>query len=135
MAKSYHNPPELFDSTQFGFSQIVSVPATGRIVYISGQVAWDNGETIIGPGDFPLQITQTFRNLATAMATAGGQLSDIVSMRIYFLEQKADELSHISAALKEHFPVNQAPATTWIGVRALADPAFMIEIEATAVIV
>lgn len=134
MAKSYHNPPELFDSTEYGFSQIVTAPATGRIVYLSGQVAWDNGETIVGPGDFPLQIAQTFRNLATAMESVGGQFSDIVSMRIYFLEEKAEELSHISTALREHFPLGEAPATTWIGVRALADPAFLIEIEATAVI-
>ena len=55
-------------------------------------------------------------------------------MRIYILEQKLVESHHISEALKEYFPSEQAPATTWIGVRALANEEFLIEIEAIAVI-
>jgi enamine deaminase RidA (YjgF/YER057c/UK114 family) len=68
------------------------------------------------------------------MKIAGGALTDVVSMRIYIVQEKLDETHHISAALKEFFPADQAPATTWIGVHALANEDFLIEIEAIAVI-
>lgn len=133
MPKKYINPPELFDSLQYGFSQIVESKG-GHTIYLSGQVAWDEQKHIVGPDDLRAQTWQTFKNLETAMHAAGGNLSDIVSMRIYIVEEKLEEDRHISEALKQFFDAGQAPATTWIGVRALANKEFMIEIEAIAVI-
>ena len=58
-------------------------------------------------------------------------LLPVCSMRIYIVKEKlADIELHVSAALKEFFPVERAPATTWIGVYALANSDFLIEIEA-----
>lgn len=133
MAKEYINPPELFPSLQYGFSQIVSSSA-GKLVFLSGQVAWDEQQRIVGPDDLRLQTRQALRNVETAVAAAGGQLRDVVSMRIYILEDKLAESRAITEALKAFFPQEQAPATTWIGVRALANEEFLIEIEAIAVI-
>jgi len=133
MPKEYINPPQLFPSLQYGFSQIVSAIG-GKTVYISGQVAWDEQQMIVGPGDLRTQTWQTFRNIDTAMQVAGGALSDVVSMRIYIVESVLDESLHISDALKEFFPIQQAPATTWIGVSALANRDIHIEIEAIAMI-
>ena len=74
----------------------------------------------------------TVRQLARM---AGGSLADVVSMRIYVVKEKlADIEHHISAALKEFFPAERAPATTWIGVHALANNDFLIEIEAVGVV-
>ena len=61
---------------------------------------------------------------------AGGTLADIVSMRIYVVKEKLGEMEAISAALKKFFPAERAPATTWVGVHALANSDFLIEIEA-----
>lgn len=133
MPKERINPPQLFPSLQYGFSQIV-VSSGGRTVYLSGQVAWDEQQQIVGPGDLRAQIWQTFRNIKTAMAAAGGGLSDIVSLRIYIVEEQMSNSHHVSEALLAHFPQSQAPATTWIGVRSLANGDFLIEIEATAVV-
>ena len=133
MPKETINPPELFDSLQYGFSQIVTVSGSTTI-YLSGQVAWDERQQIVGPGDLEAQTWQTFENIKIAMAAAGGQLKDVVSMRIYIVEDVLAESHHISQALQAYFPKDQAPATTWIGVRALADEAFLIEIEAIAVV-
>ena len=72
--------------------------------------------------------------IETALKVAGGTLTDIVSMRIYIVEEKLDESHHIEAGLKEFFPPDCAPTTTWIGVRALANQGFLIEIEAIGVI-
>ena len=72
--------------------------------------------------------------LKSVIKMAGGTLTDIVSMRIYIVEEKLEESHHIQEALKEFFPQDRAPTTTWIGVRALANKEFLIEIEATGVI-
>lgn len=133
MSKETINPPQLFPSLQYGFSQIVTSRG-GRTVYLSGQVAWDERQQIVGPGDLRAQIWQTFHNLKTAMTAAGGSLSDIVSMRIYIVEDQMSNNRHVSEALLAHFSPDKAPATTWIGVRSLANEAFLIEIEATAVV-
>ena len=133
MAKEYINPPELFPSLQYGFSQVVSSPA-GRLVFLSGQVAWDREQRIVGPGDLRAQTWQALRNVETAVAAAGGGLTDVVSLRIYILEEKLAESGVITEALKAFFPEEQVPATTWIGVRALANEAFLIEVEAIAIV-
>lgn len=129
MPKEYLNPKELFPSLQYGFSQIV-VTQGGQTVYLSGQVAWDAEQQIVGVDDLGAQTRQTLRNIETAMKAAGGALTDVVSLRIYIVKEKLAEMHHISAALKEFFPQDQAPATTWIGVYALANSDFLIEIEA-----
>lgn len=133
MRKETISPPKLFDSLQYGFSQVVTTSG-GRTVYLSGQVAWDAKQQIVGPGDLRLQTLKALENVRTAMQAAGGQLSDVVSLRIYIVEEALDESRHISQALRDTFPADQAPATTWIGVRALANPEFLIEIEAIGVI-
>lgn len=131
MPKQTLNPPELFPSLQYGFSQIVTATAV-TTVYLSGQVAWDANQQIVGAGDLRAQTWQALHNVATAVAAAGGRLSDVVSMRIYIVETVLDQSRHVSDALKTFFPPEHAPATTWIGVCALANRDFLIEIEAIA---
>jgi 2-iminobutanoate/2-iminopropanoate deaminase len=133
MPKEYINPKELFPSLQYGFSQIVT-SSGGKMVFLSGQVGWNERQQMIGPDDLRAQTWQTIRNIETAIKIAGGTLADIVSMRIYILEEKLEESYRIREALKEFFPQDRAPTTTWIGVRALANKEFLIEIEATGVI-
>ena len=133
MSKEYINPKELFNSLQYGFSQIVT-SGSGKMVFLSGQVGWDEQKQIVGANDLRAQTWQAFRNIEVAMKEAGGALTDIVSMRIYIVEEKMEESRHIQAALKEFFPTDHAPTTTWIGVRRLANEEFLIEIEAIGVI-
>jgi enamine deaminase RidA (YjgF/YER057c/UK114 family) len=133
MAKEYLNPKELFPSLQYGFSQIIT-SSGGKMVFLSGQVGWNEQQQMIGANDLRAQTWQTFRNIEIAIKTVGGTLTDIVSMRIYIVEEKLEESHHIQAALKEFFPAERAPTTTWIGVRGLANKEFLIEIEAIGVI-
>jgi enamine deaminase RidA (YjgF/YER057c/UK114 family) len=133
MIKQHLNPPTLFNSLQYGFSQIVASTG-GTTVYLSGQVAWDAEQNIIGGDDLGEQTRQALRNVATGVETAGGALTDVVSLRIYIVARKLDDTSGISAALRDAFPPERPPATTWIGVPALARPEFLVEVEAIAVI-
>ncbi|GAB4270492.1 MAG: RidA family protein [Candidatus Promineifilaceae bacterium] len=132
MSKISLNPAALFNSRQYGFSQIV-VAQGSRTVYLSGQVAWDENEQIVGAGDLRAQVWQSLRNVETAVTHAGGTLEDVVSLRIYIRHDWMDKTAPISEGLKALFP-NNPPATTWIGVQSLARPEFLIEIEGTAVL-
>jgi enamine deaminase RidA (YjgF/YER057c/UK114 family) len=133
MPKHYLNPPNLFQSQQYGFSQIVKAKG-GTTVYFSGQVGWDEHETLAGGRDLVAQTRGAFENLQKAVQTAGGQMRDIVSLRIYVVNYKREEGAPISQCLLEFFPPDALPVTTWIGVQALARPELLIEIEAVAVL-
>jgi 2-iminobutanoate/2-iminopropanoate deaminase len=133
MPKQYLNPPELFNSVQYGFSQGV-VSQGGRTVYLSGQVGWDEEQEMSHPDNLHEQARQSLQNIAIALAAAGGMLADVVSLRIYIVERKMKESAGIRLALKEFFPGDNPPASTWIGVPSLANEGFLVEIEAIAVI-
>lgn len=134
MPKQHLNPPGLFPSTQYGFSQIVSA-TPGRLVFLSGQVAWDAQQNLIGSGDLKAQTRQALRNVETALGAAGARLTDLVALRLYIVDYEASrDASAITEVLKAVFEGSDPPACTWIGVAALANAGFLIEVEATAVV-
>jgi enamine deaminase RidA (YjgF/YER057c/UK114 family) len=130
MPTKHVNPASLFPSVQHGFSQVV-VASGAKTVFISGQTAWDINMQIVGRSCAE-QARQALRNVQSAVEAAGGTLGDIVALRIYVVRM-ADHVEAVGSALKEVFAANP-PASTWIGVVALAVPDFLIEIEATAVL-
>jgi enamine deaminase RidA (YjgF/YER057c/UK114 family) len=132
MPREYINPNSLFPCLPHGFSQMVM--ATGKkMVFVSGQTAWDTQKNIVGRDSVLEQARQAFRNLENAMEAAGGTLKDIVALRIYVVDYQAECGTAVGIVLREFFSENP-PASTWIGVSALADPEFLIEIEATALL-
>jgi 2-iminobutanoate/2-iminopropanoate deaminase len=64
---------------------------------------------------------------------AGAALSDVVSLRIHVVDYRPERAEAVAGPFQDFFSPGWAPATTWIGVAALADPRFLIEVEATAV--
>ena len=132
MSKEYINPNNLFPSLPHGFSQ--AVVASGRkMVFISGQTAWDAQKNIVGGDNLLEQARQALRNVKAAIEAAGGSLKDVVALRIYIVNYRPENAAAVGSALKEFFP-QTPPASTWIGVSTLAVPEFLIEIEATAVV-
>ena len=102
MPKEYINPNSLFPSLPHGFSQVVI--ATGRkMVFISGQTAWDARKNIVGGDSVLEQARQAFRNLEKAMEAAGGTLKDIVALRIYVVDYQAESGTAVGTALREFF--------------------------------
>lgn len=133
MPKEYINPPSLFRSLDHGFSQAVAASGT-RTLYVSGQTAWDANRQLVGGADVANQARQAFRNVRTAVEASGGTIGDVVSLRIYIVNYVPAMAEAVGNALREAFSSHAKPATTWIGVVSLADPAFLIEIEAVAVL-
>jgi len=133
MPKAYLNPPALFPSQQYGFSQIVAARG-GTTVYLSGQVAWDADQQIGDSGDLAAQTRRALANVETAVQAAGGTRHDVVSLRIYIVGEHIHRSQPVREGLLAFFDPDRQPASTWIGVPALANPDFLIEIEAVAVI-
>jgi len=133
MKRETINPSSLFDSRQYGFSQIV-ISNPGKIVFISGQVAWDEKLNLVGENDLAKQTQKSIDNVRTAIESAGGSLENIVMLRIYVVNYQKDDGPIISQILKGNFGTINPPASTWISVKGLANEGFMIELEAQAVI-
>jgi enamine deaminase RidA (YjgF/YER057c/UK114 family) len=126
-------PNGLFDSRPYGFAQaaVVSTPF-GRAVHVSGQVAWDVDQNIVGPGDIGRQLEKSLDNLAAALASVGATLDQVGALRLYIKQRHMGEGRAISAALRAKFG-DKPPCSTWIGVIALADEQFLIEVEPSVV--
>ena len=104
------------------------------MVFISGQTALDARKKIIGGHNLLEQARQALRSVQAAIEATGGTLNDIISLRIYIVNYQPQNAEAVSIALIEFFSSTNPPASTWIGVSALAVPEFLIEIEATAVL-
>lgn len=122
-AKGVYDPPT--------YTQTVKVTGAQSILLISGQVAYDTNGHPAHPGDFAAQARATYDALKRQVEAAGGTLASIVKLNTYLVDVRhRAEL----AAIREEFFGKKGPASTLVGVTALAQPGWLIEIEAIAVI-
>ena len=131
MQRKVLNPPTVFNSLQYGFSQAMEV-RDGRRILLSGQVGVDADERTVGPG-IAEQTATALDNIEKVLAAAGGDLSHVIMLRLYIVESARDQQEPIAAALRERFPSNPPPSS-WIIVSGLSLPEWLIEIEAEALI-
>ncbi|AYG08828.1 RidA family protein [Pseudomonas fluorescens] len=131
MQRKTINPPTVFNSLQYGFSQAMEV-REGRRILLSGQVGVDADERTVGPG-IAEQTATALDNIEKVLAAAEGDLSHVIMLRLYIVESARDQQEPIAAALRERFPDNPPPSS-WIIVSGLSLPEWLIEIEAEALI-
>lgn len=105
----------------------------GTTVYISGQVSVDVEGNVVGVGDFAAQARQVFENLRLALASVGADFSHVVKMTSYIVDY-SPELREAYGAARSAAMGDALPASTLIGVQALAMREYLIEVEAIAVV-
>jgi enamine deaminase RidA (YjgF/YER057c/UK114 family) len=115
------------------FSQVV-VASGKRTIYTAGQVSIDEHGLLVGAGDLAAQTTQVMRNVGLALSAAGASYSDIVKITAYVVNYQPDHRAIIGRARAPFFANGKPPASTLIGVRVLASPEWLVEIEAIAVV-
>ena len=119
-------------SKQAGYSHVVEATVPGRIVYIAGQMGLDSNGSVVGaPGDFKAQARAALQALKAQVEAGGGTMASIVKVNTYLtdIRHRADY-----GPIREEFFGKKMPASTLVAVAALAQPEFLIEIEAVAVI-
>jgi enamine deaminase RidA (YjgF/YER057c/UK114 family) len=111
-----------------GYTHVVSASG-GRTIYISGQVSTDVTGAIVGRGDLKVQVRQVFTNLKLALQSVDLGPADVVKANTYVVNMKPDDVPVIREARNAFFEGVEPPASTLVGVVALANPDFLIEIE------
>ena len=113
------------------YSQAVKVTGGETILYIAGQVAYDDNGNAAHAGDFKSQARAALQALKAQVEAGGGTMANIVKVNTYLtdIRHRADY-----GPIREEFFGKKMPAHTLVAVAALAQPEFLIEIEAVAVI-
>ena len=115
------------------FTQMILLPAGARTAIIGGQNAMNEKGEVVGKGDFAKQTAQALKNLVTCLEAVNASVEDLVQVKIYM---KAGE--DLRAGFGEWMKIwgqrANPPLVTGLFVSGLANPDYLIEIEATAVI-
>lgn len=127
----YINPDGLMKNP--AFSQIVTTQGNGKTIYIGGQDAVNSNREIIGKGNIAEQTEQVMQNLQTALTACGATFENLVKLNIYMV-QGQDLLSGFQVSQKYFGSLTNPPAISVLIVVGLANPAFLVEIDATAFI-
>lgn len=114
-----------------GYAQAVKVTGAQTILFLSGQVAYDQKGGCAHVGDFKGQARAALQAVKAQVEAGGGTMQSIVKLNTYLVD-----LRHrpAYAEVRAEFFGGKLPASTLVGVTALAQPEFLIEIEAIAVV-
>jgi 2-iminobutanoate/2-iminopropanoate deaminase len=117
-----------------GYSQIAEI-TSGKLVLIAGQVPHDANDRMVGEGDFEAQVEQVFRNLGLALKAAGGDWKNLVKINNYCHISVTQEIRNGYRQIRDRY-INTAapPVSTFIYVPRLAQPNWLFEMDAMAVI-
>jgi enamine deaminase RidA (YjgF/YER057c/UK114 family) len=118
--------------TPESYTQVV-VATGSRLVFVAGQVADDAQGNLVAPGDLAAQARRAFANVGRALAAAGAGPKQVARITIYVVHHRPEYLPLISEARIAVFG-DHKPADTIVGVETLAEPGYLIEVEAIAVV-
>lgn len=123
------NPDELLKNP--AFSQIAVTKGNGSTIYIGGQNAITKNLEIIGKGDIARQTEFILENIETALNAAGATLDDLFKLTIYIV-QGQDVRKGFEGAQSFLKKLKNPPVISGIVVAGLANPDYLVEIEAVA---
>jgi len=122
------NPPSVYVPVPH-YSQVARA---GQTLYISGQLGLDARGELIGEGDARAQARQAWQNLIGILAHYGATPRNLVKTNTYITHWAYRPL--VGEARDEVFPEPPYPPSTLVVVQGLAEPRFLVEIEAIAVL-
>ncbi len=115
------------------FTNVVTVTGHVKTVYIGGQDAVDASRTIVGKGDIKLQTEQVLKNLQAALKAGGAELGQVIKWNVYIVQgQPLQPAFEVFQRLWGDRP--NPPAITGVFVSGLANPDFLVEMDAIAVV-
>jgi enamine deaminase RidA (YjgF/YER057c/UK114 family) len=127
----YINPDRLHKNP--AFTQVISVSGPVKTIYVGGQDAVDAQGIIVGKGDLKAQTAQVLAKLSEALAAAGAGPEHIIKWNMYLVQGQS--LQEGFQAFQQFWGRRPNPPTiTMAYVSGLANPDFLIEMDAVAVV-
>jgi len=131
MAKISRISPDGIHKPFAGYSHVVTAEGAQKLVFCAGQVAADPDGKVLPPDDFEAQTKMVMQNLTRALAAGGAKLADVTKITIYICNQH--DAPKARGILNTYFGANP-PGSTLCVLRGLANPNFLLEIEAIAAV-
>ena len=131
MAKISRINPDGVHKPFAGYSHAVTVEGVQKLVFCAGQVAADPDGKVLPPDDFDAQAKMVMQNLTRALAAGGAQLADVTKITIYICNPH--DIPKARGLINGYFGPNP-PGSTLCVLRGLANPNFLLEIEAIAAV-
>ena len=125
------NPESLHQNP--AFTNVVAVTGPCRTIYIGGQDAVDASGAIVGRGDVKAQTEQVLKNLEAALQAAGAALANIVKWNVYVVQGQPLRPG-LEAFQRAWGNQPNPPAISMMFVAGLANPDFLVEMDAIAVV-
>jgi enamine deaminase RidA (YjgF/YER057c/UK114 family) len=131
VAKITRTNPDDVHKPFAGYSHVVTAEGAQKLVFCAGQVAADPDGKVLPPDDFEAQTKMVMQNLTRALAAGGATLSDVTKVTIYICNPH--DVPKARGILQAYFGGNP-PGSTLCVLRGLANPNFLLEIEAIAAV-
>ena len=115
------------------YSQVAVIEGNYRTIYVGGQNAVDKEGNVVGKGDMEAQAKQVLQNLETALKAGGGSFENVIKWNVYLLQGQSAEKAFkvFQGAMGK---MKDPPLITGIFVAGLANPDFLLEMDAVAVV-
>ncbi len=101
-----------------------------ELAFISGQVAYDSDGNIVGIGDLARQTRQVLENLSHALDAVDATFDDILKFTFFVRNLSEEAVATIRKVRTEYLSSSNPPASTMVGVAALAKRDLLLEVEA-----
>jgi enamine deaminase RidA (YjgF/YER057c/UK114 family) len=131
MAKITRTNPSTIAKPFSNYSHVVTAEGAQKLVFCAGQVAADADGKVLPPDDFHAQTKMVMQNLTNALAAGGAKLSDVTKITIYITSPH--DVPKARGILFDYFG-DHPPGSTLCILRGLANPNFLLEIEAIAAV-
>jgi len=132
MAFTPINPDSL--GAPSGYSHGLVADAHGKLLFIAGQIAWDEKQQIVS-ADFVEQFDRALANVVTVLSAAGGKPEHIARLVIYVTDkiEYRERTREVGERYRKHLG-KHFPAMVLVQVAGLLDDAAKVEIEGMAVL-
>ena len=114
-----------------------SVSTGSKVICLSGQAAIDSNGKLVGAGDLAAQTEQAYRNIHAALTELGASFEDVARLTVYVVDWTSDKMPSLLAGVNKaamDLKFDHRRSITLIGCTGLADPEWLVEVEAMAIV-
>jgi 2-iminobutanoate/2-iminopropanoate deaminase len=131
MQKTFDNPGTV-PAPAGHYTHVVKIDVgSGSLLMLSGQVAVDDDNKIVGPGDMTVQSRRVFDIIESILKAHGASFGDVVNIRSYLTD--LGRIREYIDVRKTYF-AGEPPSSTTIQVPRLFLPDALLEVEIVAAV-